>query len=306
MSSSRHPIALRLEQQVGGATRLLATVMLLPLVDGIFAALVLAGALDSPAGIIQTGLLVFGGSATVAVILAEMEPDTRTQLKAVALVGVPLVVIAALEAALAPTIESMLSLEVFERFAALVILAIAAKTASARIGEYLPSPAVIVGLGFVASATFGGVELAVQYDPMLMARAAAAALVGVGFAASVVVFQPYLYHLLDIDRFRFGSAVALGTLALSLFNVGVPEYVPLPVFLVASVLAIDPGAAEAELAAATEDDHTAADTATAATDGGADPDTDPESEPEPEPEPDADSGFDYPGIRDDDGREPWL
>ena len=53
MSSSRHPIALRLEQQVGGATKLLATVMLLPLIDGIFPALVLAGALSSTVGILQ-------------------------------------------------------------------------------------------------------------------------------------------------------------------------------------------------------------------------------------------------------------
>src|SRR6056297_209295 len=113
MSSSRHPVALRLEQQVGGATRLLATVMLLPLVDGIFAALVLAGALDTPAGIVQTGLLVFGGSATVAVILAEMEPDTNKQLRAVALVGIPLVAVAAAEAALAPTIRSALDLQIF-------------------------------------------------------------------------------------------------------------------------------------------------------------------------------------------------
>jgi len=40
MSVSRHPVALRLEQRVGSATKLLATVMVLPLVDGIFPALV--------------------------------------------------------------------------------------------------------------------------------------------------------------------------------------------------------------------------------------------------------------------------
>jgi len=72
MSVSQHPVAVRLEQQVGEGTRLLATVMALPLVDGIFPALILAGALASPLGIIEVGLLVFGGSATLAVVLAEM------------------------------------------------------------------------------------------------------------------------------------------------------------------------------------------------------------------------------------------
>ncbi|MFW5920163.1 MAG: hypothetical protein ACOCSF_08275, partial [Halanaeroarchaeum sp.] len=82
MSQSQHPVALSLERQMGGATRLLATVMVLPLVDGIFPALVLAGALSSVTGIFEVGLLVFGGSATMAVILAEMDETPREQARA--------------------------------------------------------------------------------------------------------------------------------------------------------------------------------------------------------------------------------
>ncbi|MFW5924393.1 MAG: DUF5794 domain-containing protein, partial [archaeon] len=137
MSSSRHPVALRLERQVGGATKLLATVMLLPLADGIFAALVLSGALDTAVGIVQVGLLVFGGSATLAVIIAEMDRNMRQQAASVLIVGIPLIVIAVVEAAMAPAIASVLDIVIFERFAAVVIVAIAAKTASATIGEYL-------------------------------------------------------------------------------------------------------------------------------------------------------------------------
>jgi len=132
MSSSQHPVALSIERRVGGATKLLATIMCLPLVDGIFPALVLAGALDSTTGILEVGLLIFGGSATVAVILAELDGDRREQATAVLGVGAVLVPVAAIEAALAPTIQSALTMPVFERFAALVILAVAAHTASAR------------------------------------------------------------------------------------------------------------------------------------------------------------------------------
>jgi len=107
MSVSRHPVALRLEQQVGGATRLLATVMGLPLIDGIFPALIIAGALTTTAGdpsvtgILQTGLLIFGGSATVAVILAEMDGTRREQLTSILLLGALLVPVAVAEAAVA-------------------------------------------------------------------------------------------------------------------------------------------------------------------------------------------------------------
>jgi hypothetical protein len=246
MSSSQHPVALTLERAFGlrhtvsGPTKLLALVMFLPLIDGIFPALILAGGIDTVAGIVQVGLLVFGGSATLAVILAEMDGTPREQARVVLLVAVGLLPLAALEAALAPTIASVLDLVIFERFAALVIAAIAAKTASARIGEYLPSPAVIVGLGFVASVDPAGAELVFLPDPGLIVRAVAAAGVGVAFALGVALFGPWLRENVDIDRFRFGSAVALGVLPLSLLDV-TPEQAPLAVLVVAGVLAFDPG-----------------------------------------------------------------
>ncbi|MCH7659177.1 MAG: hypothetical protein IH933_00875 [Euryarchaeota archaeon] len=245
MSSSQHPIALRLERALGlretvsGPTKLLAIVMFLPLIDGIFPALILAGGIDSVAGILQVGLLVFGGSAVLAVILAEMDGTPREQAKIVLLVAAGLLPLAAVEAALAPTIASVLDLAIFERFAALVIAAIAAKTASARIGEYLPSPGVIIGLGFIASVDLSGAELVFTPDLGLILRATAAAGVGVAFALCVALGGPWLRRNLDIDSFRFGSAVALGVLPLALLGITF-EQAPLAVLLVAAVLAFDP------------------------------------------------------------------
>ncbi|MFC4437723.1 MULTISPECIES: DUF5794 domain-containing protein [Natrialbaceae] len=238
MSTSQHPIALRLENLVGGDTRLLALVMMLPLVDGIFPALILTGALDDPWGAVQVGLLIFGGSATVAVILAEMSGTPREQVKVVLLVGIPLILLAALQAALAPAIGSVLNTEIFERFAAVVILAIAAKTASATIGEYLPSPAVIVGLGLVASLDPAGASFAVMDNPALVANATLAAVVGVAFALCVALSGSYLREYMDIDRFRFGSAVALGLLPLSLLGMAFGQ-APLAALVVAAVFALD-------------------------------------------------------------------
>jgi hypothetical protein len=240
MSVSRHPIALRLERVVGSDAKLLATVMALPLVDGIFPALVLAGALSDPGGILEVGLLVFGGSATLAVILAEMDGAPREQVRVVALVGGLVTVGAVVEAALAPTIASTLRMATFERFAALVVAAVAAKTASARVGEYLPRPAVIVGLGLVASLDPAGARLTLLADPGLVARAGAAGLVGTAFALAAAAFGPRLRDHVRLDRFRFGSAVALGLLALSITG---PDFgvAPLAVVGVTALFALDPG-----------------------------------------------------------------
>ncbi len=239
MSVSRHPVALRLERLVGGSATLLATVMALPLVDGIFPALVLAGALDSPIGVLEVGLLVFGGSATLAVVLAEMDAPPRKAARAVLAVGAMLVVGAAVEAALAPTIQSVVDLPTFERFAAIVIAAIAAKTGSARLGEYLPRPAVIVGLGLVASVDPSGATLEVTTDPTLVVHAVAAALVGTLFALGAALFGPRLRRNVDVDRFRFGSAVALGLLAISILGFSF-QGAPLAVVAVTGLLAFNP------------------------------------------------------------------
>ncbi|WP_254764114.1 DUF5794 domain-containing protein [Natrinema marinum] len=238
MSTSQHPVALRMERIVGGDARLLALVMMLPLVDGVFPALILAGALGEPLGAIQVGLLIFGGSATVAVILADMDGTPREQAAVVMLIGLPLILLAALEAALAPTIESVLDIVIFERFAALVIAAIAAKTASATIGDYLPNPVVVIGLGLVASVDPTGLTIRVMTDPVLVAHATLAAAVGVAFALTVALTGPYLREYMDIDRFRFGSAVALGLLPLSLLGMAFGQ-APLAALVVAALFAID-------------------------------------------------------------------
>ena len=280
MSVSRHPVALRLEERVGRGTRLLATVMSLPLVDGIFPALIIAGALSSPLGIIETGLLIFGGSATVAVILAEMDGTRREQITSVLLLGAVLLPIAGVEALLAETLATVLDFDVFHRFAGLVILAVAAKTASAKVGEYLPSPAVIIGLGLIASVDIGGAALVVDPSLDAIARAVAAAGVGVGFALAVAVFAPTLRGAVDLDRFRFGSSVALGMLAIDILGL-LPTQAPvaLGVLAVTALFAYDPSAGTVD----TPDSAAAGDTA-------ADPVSTAAAESTPSVDPDTDSG----------------
>lgn len=248
MSSSRHPIALALERRVSSSTKLLAVVMCLPLIDGVFAAVVLAGSLSTITGILEVGLLLFGGSAMIAVILAEMDETPRQQARIVLGVGVVLILGAATQAALAPTIGSLLDMIVFERFAALVILSVAAATASARIGEMLPGSAAIVALGLIASVSPESATLTVQTDIGLILRAVAAAGAGIAFALAIALTSPWLRSNVDIDRFRFGSAVSLGVLALSVFGL-IPGEAPvaLAVLAVTALLAFNPdGSAPSE------------------------------------------------------------
>jgi len=281
MSVSRHPVALRLERQVGSATKLLATVMVLPLVDGIFPALVVAGVMGTATGIVETGILIFGGSATAAVILAEMDGDRKQMVSSVLLIGAVIIPLAAIEAAFAPTFRGFLNLPVFERFAGLVILTIAAKTASSEIGEHLPSPGVIIALGLVAS--FEPAGFAIETSPEYVVNGAAAAGVGVAFALAIAVLSPHLRGRVDIDRFRFGSAVALGVLALPIllgpFDLMQTEApIALAVLAVTTLFAYDPNAGPSPNADTDSDQPGDASSDGASTDAAASDDEEPDIE----------------------------
>lgn len=286
MSTSRHPVALRLERHVGPGTKLLTTVLALPLVDGIFPALIIAGAVDTIPGILEVGLLVFGGSATLSVVLAEMDGTRREQVTSILLVGTGIIILAAIEATLAPTIKSLLVLETFERFAALVILAIAAKTASATVGEYLPSPGVIIGLGLLASIDPANAELMFTTDTALIARSVAAAAVGVAFTLGVALAGNTLRGVVSLDYFRFGSAVALGVLSLSVLGI-ISDQIPvaLAVLGVTALFSLDPNA-DTEQKPVRADGDAPDDTDPDGTghNPGSTPDSEPDTEHKPEPD----------------------
>jgi len=304
MSVSQHPVALTIEQRVGDSARLLATVMALPLLDGLFVALLLAGTLRTPLGMLETGLLVFGGSATVAVILAEMDDEPRSLVPSILLIGAVLIPLAAIEAAIAPLIESAIDMAVFQRFAGVVILAVAAQTASARLSDLLPNPAIIILLGLIGSLRPEAVVVELLIDVELMARAGLTAAIGVGFALVVALAAPTLRDVIDIDRFRFGSSVALGVFALPVLGVlRTDAPIALAVLLVSGLLAYRPGSIssdESEAGEASEGllQQAAAVSTAGGTGGDSSGDAGPSSE---EP-----GTSDYESVQDDTTRAPWL
>lgn len=239
MSSTQNPLAARLQRQLGrdSPTRLLATIMGLPLLDGIFPTLVAAGSLNSLSGAIEVGILLFGGSATAAVILTELPPDTRGNLLRLLSVGGLLTILALLEAALAPTVASLVEMHVFRWFAASVILVIAGKTASSTIGSWLPRPASILLIGGILSASPGSVVVQVSLSTSLLVHTVIAVGSGIVFAAGIIVGRQYLLSVVDLDRIRFGGALALALVAFSVLGV-VSSKVSLLVLALSVALAV--------------------------------------------------------------------
>ena len=162
------------------------------------------------------------------------------------IIGVPLIAIAAAEAALAGSFVSLVDTAAFRPFAGLVLVAVAARVASAHVTRYLPGPGIVVAVGAVVSFDPTG-PVTIAPDAGIALKAVAAAAVGVGFGLAVVLARSRLRRILDADRFRFGSAVALGTMGASVAGL-VPSGSPLPLvaLALAAILAFDPTREDAD------------------------------------------------------------
>jgi len=101
----------------------------------------------------------------------------------------------------------------------------------------------VIALGLVASVRPAGAELVVTVESATLLAAAGAAGTGVAFALGVALAAPQLRGVVDLDRFRFGSSVALGMLAIEVLGVmPVEQPVALAVLVVTAVFAYDPNA----------------------------------------------------------------
>ncbi|MFB6282341.1 MAG: DUF5794 domain-containing protein [Halobacteria archaeon] len=193
----------------------LATVMALPLVDGVFASLVLAGALSSAAGVFETGVLVFGGTATASIILSEIDaPVSRTVVNVTA-IALVLAGVAAVEAMAAPTLRTALDVAAFKYFAAAVLALIAFRIPSRRARQYTPHPTYVLAAGIVVTLQPEGFRLIATPDVLLALKAASAVMVGAVLSVSIAALKPVLGDSINERAVQAGGAIALIVLAFS-------------------------------------------------------------------------------------------
>lgn len=225
--AKRHVYGSGLVQDEG--VRRLVFVLCLPLIDGVFATLLITGALQTFSDVVAVALTIFAGAGSLAVLYthAENRADARRMVRQAAPV---LLAGAALVAVVAPVFENLFYTARLQYAAGLVILVIAAKLAEVRFAEHFSTPAVIL-TGLVLSVQNPeALQLSLAYVAPALGTAAVA-LAGLYAAA-------YIPHdRLSLREVRRGGAFALVTVALSQFGVHVPSGVGIAGFAAALVIA---------------------------------------------------------------------
>lgn len=227
-----------------GPTQSLVLATGLPLVDGVFPSLILSGTLGSVSGILVTAGTVFGGPWMLTIITSEMAGDpVSVRLRRVAWVSVLVIPAAALVAIIAPTVASLIAMDVFHIASAAVLFTVGSSIANNGLAARLPAPRIIVICGLLVSIganlyAGGTVTPTLVVDPVLIIQATVTATAAFLLACGAAVIGPRLDDRLQIDRFRLGSGIALALVPLSLAGV-IPSLASIAVFVLAGIFSLD-------------------------------------------------------------------
>lgn len=203
-----------LDQLDDGAKRLVF-VLCLPLVDGVFATLMVSGALQTFTDVVAVSLTVFSGAGALAVLYSSSE--SVYEAKDMVLKAAPVLVLGALAVSLvAPVFEQMFYVERLRYAAGIALMVIAADMLDLQIAEKLSVTAVLLTGAVLSVKSPGSIALSAEY--VVPALATSLTALTVLYAASHV-----RAGRLNILYIRRGGGAVLALIALSLFGLAVPS-----------------------------------------------------------------------------------
>lgn len=210
--------------------RRLTFILCLPLVDGVFATLLVSGAIDTFSSIVTIALTIFTGAGALVVLYSST--DSRKEARRMVSQAAPILIIGAVLISLvAPVFEQLIYVERMSYAAGLALLVISLNMFEIDIAEKFSVPAIIL-TGLVLSAkNLSALAFSLEYvAPALLT--VTVAIIGM-YAASML--NP---ERINLDYIRRGGALVLGIIALSMFGLPVPSGLSLAVFALSIVVSL--------------------------------------------------------------------
>jgi hypothetical protein len=221
-----------LEQLDDGAQRLLF-VLCLPLIDGVFATLLVTGAVSTFSDVISIGLTIFTGAGALAVLYSESE----SRKEAISMVNqvAPVLLLGALAVALiAPVFDQIFHITRLRYAAGLALLTISAKLADIELAEKFSVPAIIVTGMVLSVRSMSGLSVSLEY--------VAPAILTAGTSILGLYLASYVSReRLSLRYIRGGGALVLTVISASLFGYNVPSHLGLALFMVSLALSYNLG-----------------------------------------------------------------
>ncbi|WEL19052.1 DUF5794 domain-containing protein [Candidatus Nanohalococcus occultus] len=203
-------------------TRQLTLLLCLPLIDGVFATLLVTGAVQNLTDYLLIALTVFSGAGSLAVLYSYAE--SIEEAKSMVLKAAPVLVVgASLIGLVAPVYDQLFSSQTLSYTAALVLMVIAGKLAEIDPAEKVSTTTVLVTGLVLSLQSPGALTLSLGY----LAPAALTALTATFF----LYVATYLTNMdMELGYIRKGSALVVILIGLSVAGLSIPSELGLVVF----------------------------------------------------------------------------
>ncbi|MFQ3308606.1 MAG: hypothetical protein ACI977_000849 [Candidatus Nanohaloarchaea archaeon] len=208
--------------QLDEGSRQLLTVAGLPLVDGVFATLLISGSISGFSSIISFALTVFAGAGSLAVLFSQSESrkDARRMIYNIT----PYLIAGAVAVALvAPIFQQLFAVTQLQYVAGTALMLIALKLADIEFADRIQTHWVLLPGIIISFQSFSSFSLSTAYLMPAVATVAAACL-------SMIVFSFFREVNLNLDIIRKGSALVLALFSFSMFGAGIPGSTGLMIF----------------------------------------------------------------------------
>lgn len=212
-------------------TRRLATVLCLPLVDGVFATMLVSGSLNAVSQMLSVAVTIFAGAGALAVVFS-MKGSGHEVRKKVFKASTVLMVGTTVVALIAPIYRELVAVSLMREVAAIALVLIAGKMSGLSAAEKVPVPVVVVTGLLLALKQPSGIRLSISYllPAIATVSAASAVLLAATYISSDVV---------DLSVMRKGAAAVLIIVAVSMLGVSTPSSLTVMTLSATLILAID-------------------------------------------------------------------
>ena len=197
-------------------------ILCLPFVDGVFATLLVTGAVSTFSQVLNVALTIFSGAGALAVLFSESESRKHAR-KMVRSVVPPLVAGAVAVALVAPVFEQLFNLASLRMAAGLAVLGIAGQLAGIGIADRLSVPAVMLTGLVISFRSPSSLSFSLQYVYPAISTAVTAG--GILYLASYL--DP---SRLDLSYVRKGGSAVLVVIAASVMGLNLPSEIGLGIF----------------------------------------------------------------------------
>ncbi|MFB6204260.1 MAG: DUF5794 domain-containing protein [Candidatus Nanohaloarchaea archaeon] len=204
-----------------GAQRLVF-VLCLPLVDGVFATLLVTGAVETFSAAVNVALTVFTGAGALAILYSSS--DSGRHARKMAVQAAPFLILGSMVVALvAPAFEQMFYVHRLKYAAGLALVVIAGHLSRVELAEKFSVPAIILTGLLLSVRDLSAAVFSLEY--------VAPALLTSGIAAAGLYLASFLgKERMDLSYIRRGGSIVLLVIALSQFGIEMPARLGLAIF----------------------------------------------------------------------------